>query len=65
MSATQEQIDMLLDFLQGNQGFPNEIMKTYRGNREKKRELWAIITSKLNRVGGPVKSVKQWQKVSY
>ncbi|CAH2041551.1 unnamed protein product, partial [Iphiclides podalirius] len=62
MSATQEQIDMLLDFVQENQGFAKGVKKNVEG-RVKTNQLWINITSKLNNVGGAVKTVKQWQKV--
>ncbi|KAL0868278.1 hypothetical protein ABMA27_007808 [Loxostege sticticalis] len=62
MTATHEQIEMLLQFLQEHTGLAKGHINSPDARAHSKR-LWAELTDQLKSLGGAVKTTKQWQKV--
>ncbi|KAL0879790.1 hypothetical protein ABMA27_003501 [Loxostege sticticalis] len=62
MTATHEQIEKLLQFLQEHTGLAKGHINSPDARAHSKR-LWAELTDQLNSLGGAVKTTKQWQKV--
>ncbi|KAL0868277.1 hypothetical protein ABMA27_007808 [Loxostege sticticalis] len=61
MTATHEQIEMLLQFLQEHTGLAKGHINSPDARAHSKR-LWAELTDQLKSLGGAVKTTKQWQK---
>ncbi|CAK1578756.1 unnamed protein product [Parnassius mnemosyne] len=61
-SATPEQIDALLNFLDEHRDLARGRLRSLEGKVQAKR-LWDELCNTLNSMGGCIKTVQQWQKV--
>ncbi|CAG4935778.1 unnamed protein product [Parnassius apollo] len=61
-SATTEQIDTLLNFLDEHRDLARGRLRSLEGKVQAKR-LWDELCNALNSMGGCTKTVQQWQKV--
>ncbi|CAG4969155.1 unnamed protein product [Parnassius apollo] len=61
-SATPEQIDALLNFLDEHRDLARGRLRSLEGKVQVKR-LWDELCNTLNSMGGCTKTVQQWQKV--
>ncbi|CAG5056865.1 unnamed protein product [Parnassius apollo] len=61
-SATTEQIDALLNFLDEHRDLARGRLRSLEGKVQAKR-LWDELCNTLNSMGGCTKTVQQWQKV--
>ncbi|CAK1596330.1 unnamed protein product [Parnassius mnemosyne] len=61
-SATPEQIDALLNFLDEHRDLARGRLRSLEGKVQAKR-LWDELCNTLNSMGGCTKTVQQWQKV--
>ncbi|XP_045541591.1 uncharacterized protein LOC123723087 [Papilio machaon] len=61
-SATPEQIDVLLNFLDEHRDLARGRLRGADGNVQTKR-LWQELCNSLNSMGGCTKTIQQWQKV--
>ncbi|XP_022818281.1 uncharacterized protein LOC111350815 [Spodoptera litura] len=61
-SATPEQVDTLLNFLDEHRDLARGHLRSVEGKLQAKR-LWDEVCNLLNAMGGCTKTVTQWQKV--
>lgn len=61
-SATSEQIETLLNFLDEHRDLARGRLRSVEGNVQAKR-LWEELCNILNSMGGCTKTIQQWQKV--
>ena len=62
-AATQEQIEMLLNFMEEHRDLARGLLRGADGRQRSKR-LWETLCTSLNAMGGCTKNVEQWQRVS-